>query len=194
MCTKSFVSAPDPRNPAVVISIGCSGPAPTSRPDRWPRCRTIRPPTGLPEKRCGTAPCSGRRGGLMLISFTETMKRNASATVVKARRATGSSRDFSRKNRVSAQPGSLYRPRLTHYSADWFCLANSALVDQSVLARSGSPAMTTSHQYDDWNRLTSVSSVASGNSVVIFQYSAQLGQPDMLNVDSAEKPPVLKKF
>jgi RHS repeat-associated protein len=55
-------------------------------------------------------------------------------------------------------------------SATYFYLANSPLVDHITFARNGSNVMTTSNKFDNLNRLTAISSVASGTSVVNFQY------------------------
>ncbi len=59
-------------------------------------------------------------------------------------------------------------------SATYSYLANSPLVDHITFASNATTVMTTSNSYDFLNRLTAISSVSSGSSVVnyLYQYNA----------------------
>jgi RHS repeat-associated protein len=56
------------------------------------------------------------------------------------------------------------------YSATYSYLANSPLVEQITFKQSTTTRMTTIKQYDNLNRLRTISSVPSGSSAVTFQY------------------------
>src|SRR5207248_1703614 len=47
---------------------------------------------------------------------------------------------------------------------------NSSLISQIIYKQNGTPRMTTDKSYDGLNRLTQISSVPSGSSVITFSY------------------------
>jgi len=59
-------------------------------------------------------------------------------------------------------------------SATYAYLANSPLVGQIAFKQGGTARMTTTKQYDNLNRLTSISSAPTGSSAVSFNYQYNL--------------------